>query len=464
MRLFLLAMLALLALPAHAETPPVTQADDDPYLWLEDIHGARAMAWVEAENARSLAILKSDPRYEVFHQQALKIVNAADRIPAPSLIGTTVYNFWQDPTNVRGLWRRTTAESYAQKEPAWETVIDVDKLAAAEKANWVFEGANCPPPIYRRCLVNLSDGGEDARTVREFDLGTKSFVDGGFSLSRSKQTVDWLDDDTLIVSRDWGPGTMTASSYPFVVKVLKRGQTLDQATEVFRGKPEDVSDDPIVLREGDGRKLVLIVRATDFFHSEIYQLTDGRPQRLWLPSKVDLQGLIDGRLVFTALEDWRGFKAGDLLAFRPEELKTQTSDAAPADHLIFAPGPRQSVEQVAATAHRVVAAIYDNVRGGLFTFTPAPSGGWRSEPLPVAQNSSVRLVAATKASDAVYYAVENFLAPTHLWRADAAGGDRPRTSRTWPRASTRRERRSTSTKPSRPTGPGSPTSSCIPRR
>jgi len=292
MRLMIAAALAALAfpviaLPVTAETPSVSQpttaaaaspaeaGPDDPYLWLEDIHGARAMAWVEQENARSLAVLKGDPRYETFHQEALKIVNATDRIPDPDLIGNTVYNFWQDPTNVRGLWRRTTPQSYATAAPAWETVLDLDKLSADEKANWVWHGANCPPPHYRRCLIGLSDGGEDADTVREFDLATKSFVDGGFSLPRSKQTVDWLDDDTLIVARDWGPGTMTASSYPFVVKTLKRGQSLDQATEVFRGKPDDVGVSPIVLHDGDGHKVVLIVRNVDFFHSETYELVDG---------------------------------------------------------------------------------------------------------------------------------------------------------------------------------------------
>ncbi len=327
MRLLLIAALAALALPSLAETPTVTSCatptpanGDDPYLWLEDVHGARAMAWVEKENARSLAVLKGDPRYEAFHQEALKIVNATDRIPDPDLIGTTVYNFWQDPTNVRGLWRRTTPASYATAAPAWETVLDLDKLSADEKANWVWHGANCPPPNYKRCLVGLSDGGEDADTQREFDLTTKSFVDGGFNLPRSKQNTDWLDDDTLILSRDWGPGTMTASSYPFVVKTLKRGQSLDQATEVFRGKPDDVSVSPTVLHDSDGRKVVLIVRSVDFYHQETYWLTPKGVVRLYPPAKIDLHGLLDGRLIFTTLEDWRGHAAGALLSYRPDEL------------------------------------------------------------------------------------------------------------------------------------------------
>ncbi|HTX50592.1 MAG TPA: prolyl oligopeptidase family serine peptidase [Caulobacteraceae bacterium] len=413
--------------PSTTTTPAASDiaSSDDPYLWLEDVHGEKALAWVERENARSLPRLKGDPRYETLHQEALTIVNAADRIPSPDLIGHAVFNFWQDPANVRGVWRRTSPESYATTAPAWETVIDLDKLSADEKANWVWGGANCPPPYDKRCLVYLSDGGEDAKTVREFDLDAKSFVDGGFVLPKSKQDVDWLDDDTLILSRDWGPGTMTASSYPFIVKTLKRGQGLDRAVEVFRGKPDDVSVGPAVLHDGDGDRVVLIVRATDFFHSETYQLTDKGMARLDLPSKVNLHGLLAGRLVFTTLEDWRGYKAGDLLAYRPGELADQakTPPAPSPEHLVFSPGPRQSVEQVAVTAHRLIAAIYDNVRGSLVVFTPG-AAAWSSVSLPTAANSSVGVDTASEVDDRVYYAVENFLEPTHLWQADAAAGTR----------------------------------------
>ena len=452
MRLFAIsAALCFAAFAASAETPPVTSpapaapsapqatqdAAADPFLWMEE-DSPRTMAWVEKENARSLAILKGDARYERFHQEALKIVNATDRIPEPGLIGKTIYNFWQDPTNVRGLWRRTTQESYATAAPAWETVIDLDALSTAEKANWVWKGANCPPPHYARCLVQLSDGGEDAVSIREFDLPTKAFVAGGFALPRGKQSVDWLDDDTLILARDWGPGTMTASGYPFVVKTLKRGQSLDQATEVFRGKPEDVAVNPTVLHDADGHVVTLIIRATDFFHAEYYQLTDkGVVRLLKLPSKMNLDGLLDGRLVFTTLEDWKAicfseaykggtvfkgggdYKAGSLLAIAPENLGTECKwDRPPPEPLVFEPGPRQSIEQVAVTAHRLVAAIYDNVRGQLISFEPGLFNSKR-EVLPVSPNSSVGVATTSDLDDTVYYGVEGFLEPTHLWRADA---------------------------------------------
>ena len=185
MRLAALAAAAVLgaafSLPAFAETKPVTPAPTpaaplpaDPYTWLEEMQGKRALAWVNRENARSLAVLKGDPRYEPLHQDALKIVNATDRIAYPSLIGRAVFNFWQDPVNVRGLWRRTTQADYATAAPNWETVLDIDALSKTEKANWVWKGANCPPPNYDRCLVSLSDGGEDATDDPEHGEGHRA--------------------------------------------------------------------------------------------------------------------------------------------------------------------------------------------------------------------------------------------------------------------------------------------------
>ncbi len=431
-----MVLAAALAFPAFAESPavndvtaPATAQTDDPFIWLEDVHGEKALAWVEKENARSLAVLKGDPRYAALHDAALKIISAHDRIPAPELIGETVYNFWQDADHVRGLWRRTTPETYASAQPQWEPVLDLDRLAADEKANWVWHGANCPPPHFRRCLITLSDGGEDAATIREFDLPTASFVSDGFKLPKSKQNVDWLDDDTLILARDWGEGTMTASGYPFVVKILKRGQSLDQATEVFRGRASDVLVGPTVLRDASGRTLPLVVRAVDFFHSEVYWLTDKGMLRLGLPAKVALHGLLDGRLIFTPEEDWtfegQTYKAGSVLAFRPEALAPPpTNQMLPVGetHLLFEPGPRQSVEQVAVTAHRVVAAIYDNVRGSLTSFRLDGDYGGRRTEFAVTPNASVGVATAGELDDRLYFSVENFLTPAQLWQADAASG------------------------------------------
>jgi prolyl oligopeptidase len=220
----------------EAASPP---AAPDPFLWLEDVKGARAMDWVKAENARTLSVLESDSRFAGLQAVALKISQAADRIPSPEFLGGQVYNFWQDGEHVRGVWRRTSVEGYAKDQPPWVSVLDLDALAKAEGANWVFKGADCEWSVERRCLVSLSDGGEDAVTIREFDLAEGAFVKDGLVLPKGKQRQAWLSPDTVLVSREWSPGQLTTSGYPFVVKALRRGQPLDQAREVFRGAATD---------------------------------------------------------------------------------------------------------------------------------------------------------------------------------------------------------------------------------
>src|SRR6185295_14473977 len=148
-------------------------------------------------------------------------------------------NFWQDKANVRGVWRRTTLAGYRAKAPKWETILDIDALAKKENANWIWKGADCLEPAETRCLVSLSDGGKDAVVVREFDAAKKAFVDGGFKLPEGKHSITWLDQDTLLIATDFGQGTLTESGYPYIVKSLKRGQTLARATELYRGEAGD---------------------------------------------------------------------------------------------------------------------------------------------------------------------------------------------------------------------------------
>ena len=205
---------------AQTHTPPnpplveggfATTDATDPYLWLEEVDGARAMAWVEDHNNRSLGVLQGDPRYEGLHEQALALVQARDRIPSPGFTHDGhIDNFWQDATHVRGIWRRTTIASYRTDAPQWETILDLDALSTAEGKNWVYKGSSCLPPQERLCLISLSDGGKDAVVVREFDSESRTFVDGGFELPESKGSATWVDADTLLIARDFGPGTMTS--------------------------------------------------------------------------------------------------------------------------------------------------------------------------------------------------------------------------------------------------------------
>jgi len=255
--LLLMAGMTLASIHTGAQTP-VEQPDK--YAWLEDVSGARSMAWIKAENQRTAKVLEGDPRYPALEAAELKVLESPDRLAIPSISGNDVYNTWQDAEHVRGILRRTTLADYVNARPQWQTVLDYDALAKQDNQKWVQKGHVCLYPDNELCLMKLSAGGEDADTMREFNLKTSKFVAGGFTLPRSKQNVAWLDKDTLLVARDWGPGTMTSSGYPFVTKLWKRGQALDQAKEIYRGASTDEGVDPAVLNDSEGHLATLMIR------------------------------------------------------------------------------------------------------------------------------------------------------------------------------------------------------------
>jgi prolyl oligopeptidase len=411
-------------------TPAGVRAADD-HLALEEVEGAEAMAFVAGSNRKALASLEGDRRYEAFRQQAFDILSATDRIPSPGFLGEGIGNFWQDAANPKGVWRRTTLDSYRSADTSWETLIDIDALSKAEGRDWVWKGADCLAPDETRCLISLSDGGKDAVTVREFDIPSKSFVDGGFVLPEGKHRLEWLDRDTLLVATDFGPDTLTESGYPFIVKSLKRGQTLAQATEVYRG---DIGDggygvSPSVLRDGAGRTLAVVInRPLDTFRSETWALgSDGRPYKLVLPERATVQGAMADRLVFTVEEPWtfdgETYATGSLVAPQIARLG-QERDAAPtsrAEALVFAPGPRQSLEEVSVLDDRIAATVYDNVRGGLAVFTPSEAG-WTRSAIATPENVSVHLGDRSRSSGRQFFSVEGFLTPSTLSLADLGAG------------------------------------------
>ncbi|WP_287103779.1 prolyl oligopeptidase family serine peptidase [Brevundimonas sp.] len=403
-----------------------TSEASDPYVWLEEVEGERAMEWVKAHNAHSLGVLQGDPRYETLHQQALEIVQSRDRIPAPGFTHDGhIDNFWQDAQHVRGVWRRTTLDSYKTAEPQWETVLDIDALAEAESANWVYKGSTCLAPEERYCLISLSNGGKDAVTLREFDSVTRSFVEGGIYLPESKGGASWINKDTLLVARDFGPGTLTNSGYPMVVKRMRRGENLDQADVLFMGEPTDVSVSGYTLRDADGvLKATLINRSIDFYSSETYRVTDdGAVVKLALPAKSDITGLVAGKLVVSLKQDWtapsgQDFKSGDLIAW---PLDAWLEDPATPAVLVLRPTERQAVEGVNATRNTLVVALYDNVRGSVRVYRPGESE-WTYSTLDLPQNVSVGVGSASEIDDKVFVSVTGYLNPSSLWLADAATG------------------------------------------
>jgi prolyl oligopeptidase len=423
MRLPLLAPAFALALAAAAHAQPSDQ--NDPFLWLEDAHGERAMAWVNAENAKTLNVLEKDPRYAGLYADALKIAEAKDRIPAPRIIHGEVYNFWQDADHVRGVWRKTTLADYRAAEPHWTPVLDLDAVAKAEKANWFIKGENCEALAQRRCLVSLSDGGEDAVTIREFDLASRTFVDGGFVLPTGKQREAWEGEDAILVSREWAPGELTASGYPFVVKRLKRGQPLSAATEVFRGAASDggYGVSPVTLTDGAGNQVSLIDRPISTFESEKYLVTGSGVAKLALPLKSQPQELIAGRLIVSIDQDWttagETFKQGSLLSIDLKALRADPAHLKPV--LIYQPGPRDSFAEASATRDRLIVTTLDNVRGRAFVYAPTATG-WTREALAVPDNVSLGIVDTDNHSDRAFISVTGFLTPSTVSELNARTG------------------------------------------
>jgi len=399
----------------------------DPYIWLEEVEGERAMEWVRAHNEHSLGVLQGDPRYAALHEQALAIVQARDRIPAPSFNRDgTIDNFWQDAEHVRGVWRRTTLDSYRTATPVWETVLDIDALAAAEGKNWVYKGTTCLPPDERLCLISLSDGGKDAVVLREYDTAARAFVAGGFELAESKGDATWIDADTLLIARDFGPGTMTTSGYPMIVKRLKRGQTLEQAETLFTGQPSDVSVGSGVLRDADGvLKAVLITRGVSFYESETHVLkADGTTAKLELPAKSSIDALVRGQLVVTTKQEWtapsgQAFVTGDVIAW---DLDAWLADPKAQARLVIRPGERDSIESITATRDRLVVARFENVRGGVDIYEPQTDGDWTHRRLDLPGNVSVSIGSASESDDRVFLTVAGYLTPSSLVLADAASG------------------------------------------
>ena len=411
-RFLALAMLSLS--PLSAATTPATPPPDDPYLWLEDVEGAKPLEWVEAQNKVSLAELTAAPGYQALYDRLLAIYDSRARIPAVAKRGAFYYNFWQDKTNPRGLWRRTTPEDYRNDNPKWETVLDLDALARDEKQNWVWSAPVPLYPNYDRYLLRLSRGGGDATVVREFDLATKTFVKAQpFDLPEGKNSVTWLDRDTLFVGTNFGPGALTDSGYPRTVKLWRRGTALADAPLVFAGEATDVAVNGYVTNE-PGYHREFIRRAITFYTSETYLHEAGKLTKLELP--LDAQpGTYRDQITVELRSAWttggRTYPAGALLAMNYARFLKGERDFA----FLFTPGPRTSLVGTSDTRNHLIVNELDNVRNRLYTLTLRADGGWQRTPLAAPAFGTVSANAVdSDESDEFFLSVTDFLTPSTL--------------------------------------------------
>ncbi len=363
-----------------AETPTESV---DPFLWLEDVQGEAALAWVRERNTESQKVLMARPEYAPTRERLLQVMNSEDRIPYVSRRGGWLYNLWQDATHKRGLWRRASLAEYSRAAPAWETVLDLDALATAEGENWVWGGAVGLAPSHQRCLVMLSRGGADAKVVREFDTVAKAFVNDGFVLPEAKSDIAWIDADTVFVGTDFGPGSMTDSGYPRIVKRWKRGTPLLDAQTVFEGEKADVAVRATVDTT-PGHERTIIMRSLDFYRSKRLLLQGDKLLPMDVPDDASFifwnsaSEPIDTLLMelrSDLVSPMRTHPRGSLLAI--DALAYERGERQ--FRVLFEPTATRSLTGFALTREHVLVNVLDNVASKLEEWRRTPDGLTRRE-------------------------------------------------------------------------------------
>jgi prolyl oligopeptidase len=406
------------AADAQKEAAVSEPATSDPYQWLEDVTGDKALGWAKQQNARTDAELAAGPEFAKLQSEIRAILDSDAKIPDVEKIGDHYYNFWKDAQHERGLWRRTTLDEYRKPDPQWETVIDLDALNQAEGENWVWHGADCFKPEYRRCLVALSRGGADADVTREFDLTTRQWVKDGFFRPESKGALGWIDDDTVYVFTDFGAGSMTESGYPRIVKQWKRGTPLDSATLVYEGKPDDM----YIAGYHDntpGFERDFVSRTLAFYNDELYlRGKDGRLAKVDAPNSAD-KSVHNEWLTLQLRDPWtvggKTYPSGALLATRFDDFMAGKRDFA----VLFEPTERTSLESFTWTRTHLVLNVLDDVKNRLGVLTPGAEG-WAASAFtgaPAIGTLDVRAVDADD-SDAVWLSATDYLTPTTLSLAE----------------------------------------------
>ncbi|MDP9894564.1 prolyl oligopeptidase [Variovorax boronicumulans] len=403
-------------------TPSLTPQDD--HLWLEEIDGKAQLDWARQENAKTVQTYAQSPAFKALEAGILEVLDSDERIPMVRKIGPFFYNFWRDKEHPKGLWRRTTLTEYRKPQPAWETVIDIDALAAADKENWVWHGADCLEPDYKRCLISLSRGGADADVVREFDLHSKRFVEGGFTLPEAKNHVGWKDIDHLYVATDFGPGSMTSSSYPRIVKEWKRGTPLKAAVTVYEGAHEDMSVS--AYRDNTpGFERDFVSRQIDFYESETWLRGAGDTlTKIDVPDDSNTDIFREWMLI-EPREDWTvggaTYKSGSLLAAKFDDYMAGKRELT----VLFAPDDTTALDSHSWTRHHLILNVMHDVVNKLEVLTPQDGGPWKRESLGGAPALSTIAAGGIDEdeNDDYFLTVSGFLQPTTLYIGTIGQGE-----------------------------------------
>lgn len=428
-----------------AQTTTTTSTDSSAPSWLEDITGDRALAWARERNAETEQRLGGS-RLDDLERSIRAALDSPDRIPMVSVRGEWAYNVWTDADHPRGLWRRQLLDAYLDGGEDWEVLLDVDALADGEGVSWVWHGARLLDPDNDRALIHLSEGGSDTDTTREFDLVSRSWVEGGFSRPAAKGSMSWIDRDHVWVCTDLGPGTVSSSGYPLQARVLTRGGRIEDARVVLEGAPSDMT----VGAGHDatpGFERSWIEVAHDFSHFTTYLLPDRpggsgaatdteavrpAPRRIEAPADADVTGWREWLLILLH-GDWelggRIWPAGSLLAFDLEDHLAGDRRA----HPLFVPDGHAFLQGFTATRHHVVMTVMVDVVSQVRVATPPsarPAGGrweegdWTASVPDLAGASVPPLctisvgAVAPREDDRLWLTVSGFTTPTTLFLLD----------------------------------------------
>ncbi|MER8600475.1 prolyl oligopeptidase family serine peptidase [Mesorhizobium sp. M1339] len=350
--------------------PTLNAPDDDPYLWLEDVEGERALDWAASQSARTLEQF-GGPQFKRDHDALTAIFDRPDRIPLISRRGQYLYNFWQDARNPRGLWRRTTLAAYMKVDPQWELLLDLDALAASDGEDWIWGGASLEPERRERAVLRLSRGGSDAVVHREFDLSSQSFVADRFNLPEAKGNIDWLDSNTLLLSSARGDGMATRSGFTRTVRLWERGADPLTAPVIFATGSETLSVSGHLDRTTESER-IWFVEQLACFEKQVRMGDRGGPT-----VEIDLPR----DAWWSVFSDW--------LAVKPRRARTVAGTTYDADALIgislssflagergfstlFEPAERRSLQSFFWNEGKLVSCYFSNLVPRFEMFTPGP--------------------------------------------------------------------------------------------
>lgn len=393
------------------------KAQEDKYQWLEEVDGTKALEFVTAQNKITFDKLSNEKDYQSNYNKLLDIYNSSDQIAYPSIQGKYVYNFWKDKNHVRGIWRRTLLTEYKNGKPTWETLLDIDALSKNDNIKWVYKGSTGLYPNYNRFLVRLSNGGGDAVVVKEFDADKKQFIDKGFYLPEAKGEANYVDENTLIISTDFGDGTMTTSGYPRQVKLWKRGTDLKDAQLIFEGNKEDVSSSGYMMRDGT-LEYIMIGQGKTFYTCNTFVWIDNKLIQLDIPEDSSAKGILNNQLILQLKSDWtvngKTYTNGTLISLNFTELLKGKKDI----QTIVIPDEFSSINEVTTTKSKLLISMLTNVTSQMSIYSFV-KGKWSSQKVKVPAFGTASFVTTDDLSEQYYFNFQNFVTPSTLYAADA---------------------------------------------